>query len=392
MLGRIVCWVMIAGGGWVPSVWGGSPIALGTEALSFINAGRLVPLAVSESGHSLLLPGKTLSVQLGNRLLLKTALSVQAQDVSHLHVAIQKVQQLASLSHSRWWLLTVDSEILAEVMLQLQQQKGVLAVQPDLLQLRQHAGYPEVTRPEDILLMKAMPRLQKKVRLAIIDDGFDLQSIALKNQNIVFQYDADFRVMDASPKTLADTHGDQMAAVLLQTAWQAGAKPELILIRQASSWTSDMVLAFSVARMMQADIVNSSWVLPFLPDPLLDVLTDWLQAAQPYLLFAAGNNRRDACDDNAVGSIKGVWVIGAGNAQGQPMPYSNNGSCVSFYAPAQFTVIVGAGTKNVAGTSAATAYTSGLLVQALAKGKRPSESTLQQYLNNALVNVDTIND
>ena len=137
-----------------------------------------------------------------------------------------------------------------------------------------------------------------------------------------------------------------------------------------------MVLAFSVARMLKADIVNSSWAVPFLPEPLFDLLADWLDEAQPYLVFAAGNNRQDACAANAFSQLKGAWLVGAWQ------PYSNHGPCVTLQAPSRFMSTASAGGyQQFTGTSAAAAYVSGFLARELGQGHRPDAQAVQQMMN-----------
>lgn len=350
-------------------------------SLFFVNAKQQLQLEPAASHYQMQVRGKTLKVQLSNRLLVKTALQHNAASLSQFHPAIEKVQQLATLQQASWWLVTVKDNPPSAVLSHLQQHAQVLAVQPDLLLQRQNAGVEETS--SQIKHQQLIPPVKaaKTVRLAIIDDGFDLQHPALQGLNIALQYDADLRVADASPKLALDQHGTKVAALLLQPTRQYGIEPELVLIRQVSSWTSDMVLAFSVARMMKADVVNSSWVLPFLPEPLFDLLADWMQEQQPYLVFAAGNNQRDACEVNALSELKGIWLIGAADQKGQPMPYSNYGSCVSFYAPAEFVSTAAQGTyKPFTGTSAATAYVSGLIARELAEGHKPDMAFIKTFL------------
>ncbi|MBY0420033.1 MAG: S8/S53 family peptidase, partial [Pararheinheimera sp.] len=304
-----------------------------------------------------------------------------AATIRLFHPAIEKVQQLAKLQQVNWWLVTVKDNPPAAVLSYLQHHEQVLAVQPDLLLQRQSAGEspPPVQGKHQVLIQPV--NTTQAVRLAIIDDGFDLQHPALQGLNIALQYDADLRVADASPKLPLDQHGTQVAAVLVQTTRQYGVEPELVLIRQVSSWTSDLVLGFSVARMMQADIVNSSWVLSFLPDPLAELLNEW-QQQHAYFVFAAGNNAVDACSSNAFSQLPGALLVAAVKNNGQLWPYSNYGTCVDIRAPAYFQQNSGA--KNqfapFTGTSAAAAYVSAMLAVKLASGVTPSSEQLQLWV------------
>lgn len=349
--------------------------------LFFVNAKQQLQLQPAASHYLMQVQGKTLKVQLSNRLLVKTDLQHNAASLSQFHPAIEKVQQLAKLRQASWWLVTVKDNPLSAVLSHLQQHAQVLAVQPDLLLQRQNAGAEEtsgqIKDPQLIPPLKAA----KTVRLAIIDDGFDLQHPALQGLNIALQYDADLRVADASPKLALDQHGTKVAALLLQTTRQYGVEPELVLIRQVSSWTSDLLLGFTVARMMQADIVNSSWILPFLPDPLADLLNEW-QQQQPYFVFAAGNNAADACSSNAFSVLPGALLVAAAKDNGELWPYSNYGSCIDITAPAYFQLTSNASNKTSAftGTSAAAAYVSAMLAIKIASGVHSRPDQLQLWV------------
>lgn len=112
---------------------------------------------------------------------------------------------------------------------------------------------------------------------AIIDDGFQLEHPALANTRLIFQYRRRPAHGRRPPQTARHQHGTLVAGLVLSaTGLAPGA--EFIAIRQVSSWTSDMVLAFSMARMLKADIVNSSWAVPLLE--LFDLLADWLDEAR----------------------------------------------------------------------------------------------------------------
>ncbi|MBU1620106.1 MAG: S8/S53 family peptidase [Gammaproteobacteria bacterium] len=350
--------------------------------LFFVNAKQQLQLEPVASHYQMQVQGRTLKVQLSNRLLVKTALQHNAASLRQFHPAIEKVQQLAKLQQASWWLVTVKDNPPSAVLSFLQQHAQVLAVQPDLLLQRQNAGAEESSKQTRHQQLIPPVKATKTVRLAIIDDGFDLQHPALQSLNIALQYDADLRLADASPKLAQDQHGTQVAALLLHTTRQHGLEPELVLIRQVSSWTSDLLLGFTVARMMQADIVNSSWILPFLPDPLAELLNEW-QQQQPYLVFAAGNNAADACSSNAFSALPGALLVAAAQHDGELWPYSNYGPCIDINAPAYFQLTSSANNKTSAftGTSAATAYVSAMLAVKMASGVYLRPEQLQLWVS-----------
>lgn len=367
-------------------------------AVTFVNLGQQIELRSLGSAYELQTQGKKLQVQLADRLVIKTKREVGADRLSQLDPRILRVQQLARLEQADLWLITFSGNDIQGVMERLRQHKAVIYAHPDILQSRKAAQVQgESSGPMSIGLV-AQPEV-KGVRLAIIDDGFNFNHPEFSGAKVVFQYDADRRTNDVSPQSSLDQHGTLVAGLIAAEADQQGIdglapNAELIAIRQVSSWTSDMILAFSVARLMKADVVNGSWILPFLPEPLFDLLTDWINEEKPYLIFAAGNNQSDACEANALSQLKHVWLIGAENAHGERMPYSNYGSCVSLYAPARFssTAASGQGYKAFAGTSAATAYVSGFLARELAVGNRPNLASVSAMLKGPQTTKSDMND
>lgn len=361
------------------AAYASSVLALDQEAsrlpIAFSNLGEAVELKPQGLGHILQRQAGQQNVKLANRLLVRAGSTIGAQDLRNLSANLEGAQKLAALQTSNLWVLTFSGADMRGTMDRVREGQGVLYVQPDLSQPRQAAQMMAPSRPPaEIPHAGAMPETGR-ARVAIIDDGFQLEHPALAKTRLIFQYDADQRTEDAHPKTALDQHGTLVAGLVLSaTGLAPGA--EFIAIRQVSSWTSDMVLAFSVARMLKADIVNSSWAVPFLPEPLFDLLADWLDEAQPYLVFAAGNNRQDACAANAFSQLKGAWLVGAWQ------PYSNHGPCVTLQAPSRFMSTASAGGyQQFTGTSAAAAYVSGLLARELGQGHRPDAQAMQQMMN-----------
>lgn len=330
-----------------------------------------------------------LHVQLANRILVKALATLSADELRGLDAQIEKVQSLASLTSANLWLVTLRDGDVQRVMRLMAQDKRVIYAQPDVLQTPERAQHTadsqSVNYPVSLTLVAN--ESSQAVRLAIIDDGFNFDHPEFAGLQRVFEYDADERVEDARPKSPGDHHGTLVAGVIAAAADQKGIdgllpEVELIAIRQVSSWTSDMVLAFSVARMMGAQVVNSSWILAFLPEPLFDVLNDWGQTQQPYLIFSAGNDNQDACTANALSQVKQAWLVGAAEANGERMSYSNHGNCVTLYAKAHFksTAASGRGYRAFSGTSAAAAYVSGMLARELSVGRQPDVDSLRRLL------------
>lgn len=356
---------------------------------SFTNMGQ--PAVLQADGDACMLEedAARLPVRLANRLLVRAAESLDAASLQRIVPGVRNVQRLARLQTSSLWLLTLNEGDLQAALQSMRQHAGILHAQPDVLQLRRPASLPDSVAElvESRVAQRSPVAARSAARVAIIDDGFDLQHPAFAGIHLLLQYDADQRRNDASPKAAQDQHGTQVAGLILAAADGKGVEglaPEagLIAIRQVSSWTSDMVLAFAVARMMRADIVNASWTLAWLPEPLSDLIEDWLGDRQPpYVVVAAGNRHQDACTGNALGRIDGVWLVGARSADGQGLGYSNFGRCIALTAPARFTsTMPGQRYGSFGGTSAAAAHVSGLLARALGRGERPDLDSLRGAL------------
>lgn len=359
--------------------------ATAKEPIEFLHLGQSLLLQPADQGYSLSYAGQQLDIELSNRLILKTEPTMTAASIRGMHAAIQQVQQLAVLNKAVLWLvhLTSESELPALLLL-LQQKKGVLYAQPDLQQQRQKAGLTLGWSEAKTITPERAQKMQRQIRLAVIDDGFSRHVVEQSGFRQLVQYDADLKLADASPKTEQDSHGDKVLRLVAQSAGldpSAQQPIELISIRQVSSWTSDIVLAFAVARMMQADLVNSSWILAFLPEPLFDLLNDWSQQNQPYLVFAAGNNRQDACKVNAFSQLPAAILVAAVENDQRLMALSNYGPCVDLQAQGVHKLLSPtAQLQRFNGTSAAAAYVSGRLLRSLSQNKRPDLITLQKQL------------
>lgn len=367
---------------------GASPPA--ETVLAFTDSGRVVHLVPREDAHELVLDGRSVPVRMANRLLVRATPALDADALQGAVTGGGSARQLARLGDSTLWLLTLDATGPGAALRALEQRPGVLGVQPDLLQIRRQAGAdaadPPAGRRAAVAGAAAPPagRPHRAARVAVIDDGFDLAHPAFAGADVLLQYDADRHVADAAPVDEVDRHGTQVAGLIVATpdaGHPGGLAPEagLIAIRQVSTWTSDMVLAFSVARMMKADIVNASWTLAWLPEPVYALLADWRRDAQPpYLVFAAGNDGADACERNAVAAVPGAWLVGAVRPDGRPRAYSNVGPCVALQAPSRFTSpLPGRAYGPFTGTSAAAAHVSGLLAREIGRGVRPDLASVQ---------------
>lgn len=263
---------------------------------------------------------------------------------------------------------------------------NVQYVQPNLAQVRRQSSYQttdSTEEPESPHINHALPWNNTPLRpkLAIIDDGFDLQLPKNTKLKLLFTYDADARTLDVSPKSSLDRHGNTMLDIISSpmSLERDDVSPfDFVLIRQSSSWTANMVVALEITRRMKADIINLSWSLSYLPEPLQDVMTN-IHANDAIIVVAAGNQGKRACINNALSTISFILVVGAENAQNEKAHYSNFGQCVDIYAPAKVVALAAENgmKRTYAGTSASAAWVSRWLGYRLASGISHSDAEIE---------------
>ncbi|WP_167354846.1 S8/S53 family peptidase [Pseudoalteromonas luteoviolacea] len=293
---------------------------------------------------------------------------------------IEKVQTIAELNKLSVLLVTPEKHHFYPLYQSLSSQLGPNKVQPDFAlvnnikaktQLKQVIEKGEEGYFARYHRLVSLPCLETKkaIRTAIIDDGFVITDRERSQLNVIFEYDADLQTLNAKPQNKNQMHGTAMLQVFLQQQSSVSKhKSELIAIRQVSSHTSAMILAFTIAQKMQANVINSSWVLPFMSEFLADVIEH--TAAQKnvdFLVFAAGNDGADACQANQLSTLDGVTVIGALHSNTRA-PFSNFGECVDIYIPSKAWVLINQKNTGLTGTSSAAAKASGLFSHLLSCG------------------------
>ena len=201
----------------------------------------------------------------------------------------------------------------------------------------------------------------KGVKLAIIDDGFDLDHEDMEGQ---FLEGYDFRGKDNDPSyenigwnsDYYDMHGTCCAGVAAAKADNGkgvvGACPNCKLIPIRIDLTSDSSLssigieAFEWAADAGADIMSNSWgpadgygaedMSQTLKDLVANLATSGRNGKGIIILFAAGNGE-ESIDDydtkDGFANNENVFAIGATNASGKRAYYSDYGKSLDFMAP-----------------------------------------------------------
>ena len=337
--------------------------------------------------------GKSLQVSLSNRLIVRasgfTKPSLQALDSR-----IVAVSELYLMPEANYYLVTLNTrDQLSAVMKVFKDISNISLVQPDILQLtvRTEVGRTE-TRDQAPAQNTApyfsqldIPTLWQTtkghgVKVAVIDDGFELSHEELRFTDVVFSYDAERRVQDVSPKSELDIHGTKVVGTIFAAhdgRGIDGIAPDasLIAIRQPTTWTSSTLLSFYLSKLSDADIVNASWNSQWLLEPLADIVTDLARNGRggkgTAVVFSAGNNGAEQTSiqgiDSNEASLLDAVVIGSDDGIGHRTRFSNYGSSVDAYlygkpAPA----LVSGGYGRFSGTSLSTAVASGYFALLLA--------------------------
>jgi len=319
-------------------------------------------------------------VTLANKLIVKADSAMDPHFLMKLDSRITKAKKIYTghgFNYLSVELKTANS--VSSVLKELQKNSAVYLVQPDILQLKQNASASSVNNDavrqpylEQLGITKLWNRTKGDgVRVAIIDDGIDLTHPALAKVHSEFLYDTQSHQLSAQPHAAIDSHGTQVAGVIFATQVDntfQGIAPDaqLIAIRQPDSWTSNTLLAFQLAALAKADVINCSWTTPFLLEPIADVVNDLTTYGRNgkgiAVVFSAGNEGVPIAQLNTEATINSAITVGALDAQGVMLASSNYGIGVDVS-------VYGAGVKSTAnqslyhsfsGTSLSAAIVSGL--------------------------------
>lgn len=300
----------------------------------------------------------------------------------------RKVQQIAFLSGSNLYL--VASENALEDARQFAAIPGVEYAQPDISQARAQAGQPALPAQHDVVDLRSLWQggKGKGVKVAIIDDGFNLQHPDLQGVHVGFAYDADNKTPGAQPLSRLDRHGTRVAGILFaqhNSIGVDGVAPEatLIPIRQTGTRTSDTVLSFTVADMSGADIINCSWNSQTLMQPVRDVIEHLAKRGRggrgSVIVFAAGNEGEVLRPGSREAAMPSVISVGA-LAGKEIAPYSNRGEVVDIYLPGRLRTTLQRGYGVFNGTSASAALASGLAALVLSRNPQLSAEAVSKEL------------
>jgi len=311
------------------------------------------------------------SITIMPNVIVKTSL-----DKSALHDKLkQPLKQIAFLGKNNLFLVESNDSI--SYANELSTKDYIIYAQPDILQKREMTTYQKQSVTVQYHLTQRWKKTKGEgVKVAIIDDGFNLIHEDLKEVKVAFEYDADFKDLNASEKSSFDTHGTQVTGIIFAQHNGFGIdgiapNAELIAIRQSTNLTSETILAFTVASLAGADIINCSWNSPVLLEPVYETIKYLAQNARDgkgiAIVVSAGNSAKEIQSYSTEASIEEVITVGA------TQKYSNYGDMVDFIIPSGIQTTQHKGYGLFGGTSATAPIISGLL--ALKMSKTPNKNT-----------------
>lgn len=286
-------------------------------------------------------------VKTTGRIVIKAAPGVGKEALHRVDTRVTEVTELYLLDSGSYFAVSFpDPEDLEQILIRFTASPLVLAAQPDLLQIHDKSGRSSTHRePADYIRKLGIDGLWKDtrgrgVKIAIIDDGFDLNHEDLHGVAMAFGYDMDSGTLDPSPRLAFDTHGTEVAGIIFARHNGLGIdgiapEADFIAIRHPDTWTSRTILSFYLAKIAGADIINCSWKSRYLLEPIADVINDLTSKGRRgkgvVMVFAAGNEGMILAGQNSEAALPKVITVGAAGKDGRPLQFSNSGRFVDVY-------------------------------------------------------------
>ncbi|WAJ71409.1 S8 family peptidase [Catenovulum adriaticum] len=324
-----------------------SSVSFADTGIKFSNFGK--SLVLTKYNDHYVLNTSSLKVNLSNRLIIKSEKSVPLKESSYIKKVSVKFWPVYQGESFTYFVLELkDSQSVLNTMKKLINMDGILLVQPDIIQYRHYAndsknkysGLKNSDLEFDYVEQVLKPS-GELVNVAIIDDGVDLTHPTLIDTNVKFEYDVEHHTLSAAPKQVADTHGTMVAQTIFGKHQYKGevTQANLIAIRQPTTWTSNTLLAFQIAKLNEADIINCSWHSNILLEPVKDVIDDLAiygrKGKGVAVVISAGNQGKLIEPLSTEAAIKNAIVVGAKRRDGELTKFSNYGEHVDFFVVAE---------------------------------------------------------
>lgn len=393
--------------------WSTEPAAIENHAsqLSFNNFGKTIWLEQIKP-RTYQLKNSPFLFQTSNQLIVKTAPHLTKQQLINLNPNIALTTPVFSSNSFTYYRLTLKKTAELNAILNiLKTHESVLLAQPDLLQITSKKFQFQAPQKIDrrrfnqvyrrYLKKIGVHELWKKtkgqgIKLAIIDDGFNLAHEKLRQVNPYFMYDLDSQQITPEAMRQGAEHGTRVAGVILASHTFGHSEKEMesiqlpgiaphvdfIALRHTDTWTSKTLLSFHIAALAGADIINCSWQSPYLLEPVADVVRELALNGRDgkgiAVVFAAGNEGKKITIQDTEASIDEAIVVAAGNMGYKRLKQSNFGPSVDvqIYGATLKSTSSNGDYQAFSGTSAASAITSGILSLLLAIDPEQTLSSL----------------
>jgi len=199
-----------------------------------------------------------------------------------------------------------------------------------------------ISSDANINLDKNTPYSGIGIKIAIIDDGFDINHPELKGRIYAKHNFSNVGTDDdISHTSTEDHHGTAVAGIIASNVdgyGIAGIAPnaQLILIKMPDSLSDDTLISmFNYAIEAGADVINCSWgtnnVSPGITDYLNNIAKNARDSKGIAIVFASGNENMDMSKDES--AIKNIIGVGATDYQSLRTSYSNYGKELDIVAP-----------------------------------------------------------
>lgn len=345
-------------------------LSVHADTLSFKNFDEFIIYKKNEQGY--INNANNHQINVAHRLIIKTSNKFSKKKLARTHKAITEVKELYQGKKFTYYLAEINKDTdLQDVMSKLLKNNDLFLVQADILQQseKSHDSNEHKKPVKNNLPRKPINKLQRQanrekqivnalprylklvgveklwektkgkgVKIAVIDDGFDLKHQEFDNLNLAFSYDASEKTLTSNPQQPIDTHGTKVAGVIFAQHDNKGVEgiapeAEFIAIRQPDTWTSNTLLSFQMAKLNDADIINCSWNSPVLMQPIADAINDLAEYGRDgkgtAVIIAAGNKGKYLRENDTEASIDSAIVVGASNMMGKTsLKYSNTGESI----------------------------------------------------------------
>ncbi len=238
----------------------------------------------------------------------------------------------------------------------------------------------------------------KHIKVAIIDEGFDIKHYEYKNNIISY-----FNSRDHSKHIdTNETHGTEVAGVIASNENNKGIRGfapdvELVFIQLELSGfldTEDFLKAFQIAEEEDVDVINCSWgtgdVSEIVKAKITELATKGRDGKGITVVFASGNTNEDDSRDES--SLDEVIGVGASDEENLRAIYSNFGKGLDILAPGGYKVGISTTGKNdtivraedveyFAGTSASAPIVTSLVALMLEADSTLTRTKIQSILS-----------